>query len=57
MNLFSQLKKSLKIQIDVIRGLYYRELLTRISKLRFGIIGILIEKLIFKRIKNGAGNE
>ncbi len=45
MNLFSQLKKSLKIQIDVIRGLYYRELLTRISKLRFGIIGILIEPI------------
>ena len=45
MNLFFKIKKGLKIQIDVIRGLYYRELLTRISKLRFGIIGILIEPI------------
>ena len=45
MNYFIQIKKSLKIQIDVIRGLYYRELLTRISKLRFGLIGILIEPI------------
>lgn len=45
MNSFLKIKKSLKIQIDVIRGLYYRELLTRISKLRFGLIGILIEPI------------
>jgi len=45
MNYFIQIKKGLKIQIDVIRGLYYRELLTRISKLRFGLIGILIEPI------------
>jgi len=46
MNSFIQIKKSLKIQIDVIRGLYYRELLIRISKLRFGLIGILIEPIL-----------
>ena len=45
MNSFIQIKKSLKIQIDVIRGLYYRELLTRISKVRFGLIGILVEPI------------
>ncbi len=45
MAFFTQIRKSLKIQIDVIRGLYYRELLTRISKLRFGILGILIEPI------------
>lgn len=41
----SQIKNGLKIQIDVIRALYYRELLTRISKIRFGLLGILIEPL------------
>ena len=46
MNSFIKIKKSFKIQIDVIRGLYYRELLTRISKLRFGLIGILIEPIL-----------
>ena len=45
MDPFIRIKKNLKIQIDVIRGLYYRELLTRISKLRFGLIGILIEPI------------
>ena len=45
MNSIFKIKKGLKIQIDVIRGLYYRELLTRISKLRFGLIGILIEPI------------
>ena len=45
MTSFIQIKKGLKIQIDVIRGLYYRELLTRISKVRFGLIGILFEPI------------
>ena len=46
MNSFIHIKKSLKIQIDVIRGLYYRELLIRISKLKFGLIGIFIEPVL-----------
>ena len=33
------------IQINVIRALYYRELLTRVSKSNFGIIGLYIEPL------------
>ncbi len=45
MTSFLQIKKGLKIQIDVVRGLYYRELLTRISKVRFGLIGILFEPI------------
>lgn len=45
MNFLIQFKKGIKIQSDVIRGLYYRELLTRISKLRFGLIGILLEPI------------
>ena len=45
MNFLIQLKKGIKIQSDVIRALYYREILTRISKLRFGLIGILLEPI------------
>ena len=45
MKLFIQIKKGLKIQTDVIRGLYYRELITRISRVRFGLFGILIEPI------------
>ncbi len=38
--------KGFDIQKNVIRALIYRELKTRVSKARFGVLGILIEPLI-----------
>ena len=45
MNSIIKIKKGLKIQTDVVRGLYYREVITRISRVKYGLIGILIEPI------------
>ena len=39
------------IQLNVIRALYYRELLTRVNKTQFGIIGLYFDP--FLSYKNG----
>ena len=40
---FSEVIEGAGIQINVIRALYYRELLTRVSKSKFGFIGLFVE--------------
>ena len=42
---FADLIEGAAIQINVIRALYYREILTRINKTGFGILGLYYEPL------------
>ncbi len=42
---FKDLSKGLAIQINVVRALYYREILTRVNKTQFGILGLYFEPL------------
>ena len=40
-----QIMEGFRVQTNVIRALYYRELLTRITKIKFGLLGIFIEPI------------
>ena len=42
---FGDFMEGASIQINVIRALYYRELLTRVNKTKFGIIGLYFDPL------------
>ena len=49
-NYILKVKRGLKIQINVLRALIYREFIGRASLVKFGYLGILIEILSFKLI-------
>ena len=44
-NYKNKIFEGFQIQLNVIRALYYRELLTRITRIKFGLLGIFIEPL------------
>ena len=64
-NYILRVKRGLRIQINVLRALTYREFIGRASLVKFGYIGILIEPLgvmaifltIFTLIRRRGGNE
>ena len=57
-------RKGLRIQNSVINALFYRELKTRVSEVRFGLLGVFIEPIgvmaifliIFSFLRGGRGN-
>ena len=64
-NYILNVKRGLRIQINVLRALIYREFIGRASLVKFGYLGILIEPLgimaifltIFTLIRRRGGNE